>query len=165
MCVCAVRVVLKVRKEVEDEAAPEDGVSGAEQWREFVDSLWDEALPHLRPQVYDDDAFVFDPYTGKYGFQDDSEFDSDNELMDDLMNEPGFNEEEGGGGLEDSFAVVLDDAHVATGHSYDLAQPPSDEEDDEFEVDEHEKESAESAPPHQKDECKDMTLILMTKVT
>ena len=56
-----------------------------EQWREVVDGLWDK-LPHLRDKI-DTGAFVYDPQTGKYGFQGGSEYDSEEELIADLMNE------------------------------------------------------------------------------
>ena len=43
-------------------------------------------LPHLRDQMYNG-AFVYDPQTGQYGFQEGSEYDSEEKLMDDLINE------------------------------------------------------------------------------
>ena len=70
-----------VQQQVEAEGGDE-----REQWREFVADLWKERLPHLREYVYG--AFVYDPHTGRYGFQVGSEYDSEWELMDDLMNEP-----------------------------------------------------------------------------
>ena len=66
----------------------EGGDTQRDQWREFVGDLWDNRLPHLRSEVYGDGAFMFDPHTGRYGFQEGSEFDSEGELMDDFMNEP-----------------------------------------------------------------------------
>ena len=78
------RLVLRVQQQVE----AEEGDTQRDQWREFVGDLWDNRLPHLRSEVYGDGAFVFDPHTGRYGFQEGSEFDSEGELMDDLMNEP-----------------------------------------------------------------------------
>jgi len=86
VCSCSIppRLVLRVQQQVE----AEEGDTQRNQWREFVGDLWDNRLPHLRSEVYGDGAFVFDPHTGRYGFQEGSEFDSEGELMDDLMNEP-----------------------------------------------------------------------------
>ena len=55
------------------------------QWREVVDDLWENKLSHLREEITG--SFVYDPQTGRYGFQEGSEYDSEEELMDDLMNE------------------------------------------------------------------------------
>ena len=62
------------------------GDTEKEPWREVVDDLWDNKLPHLRDEIYNG-SFVYDPQTGRYGFQEGSEYDSEDELMDDLMNE------------------------------------------------------------------------------
>ena len=56
------------------------------QWREVVDDLWKDKLPHLRDEMYNG-PFVYDPQTGRYGFQEGLEYDSKKELMDDLTNE------------------------------------------------------------------------------
>ena len=89
---------------VQQQVEVEGGDDEREQWREFVADLWEERLPHLREEVYNDGAFVYDPHTGRYGFQDGSEYDSEGELMDDLMNE---SEKEGH--TEDSFLVISED--------------------------------------------------------
>ena len=89
---------------VQQQVEVEGGDDEREQWREFVADLWEERLPHLREEVYNDGAFVYDPHTGRYGFQDGSEYDSEGELMDDLMNEP-----EKEGHTEDSFLVISED--------------------------------------------------------
>ena len=89
---------------VQQQVEAEGGDDEREQWREFVADLWEERLPHLREEVYNDGAFVYDPHTGRYGFQDGSEYDSEGELMDDLMNEP-----EKEGHTEDSFLVISED--------------------------------------------------------
>ena len=91
---------------VQQQVEVEGGDDEREQWREFVADLWEERLPHLREEVYNDGAFVYDPHTGRYGFQDGSEYDSEGELMDDLMNE---SEKEGH--TEDSFLVISEDQH------------------------------------------------------
>lgn len=54
------------------------------KWMEVVDDLWDKQLSHFRREVYN----VYDPHTGRYGFQVGSEYDSEDSLMNDLMNEP-----------------------------------------------------------------------------
>ena len=51
------------------------------QWKEVIEDLWERWLPR------NDGAFVYDPQTGRYGFQEGSEYDSEEKLMDDLMNE------------------------------------------------------------------------------
>ena len=73
-----------MQQQVKTEA--DRGDTEKEQWKEVVDDLWDNKLPHLREEIYDG-AFVYDPQTGRYGFQEGSEYDSEDELMDDLMNE------------------------------------------------------------------------------
>ena len=92
------RLVLMIQQQVEVEGGDDE----REQWREFVADLWEKRLPHLREEVYNDGAFVYDPHTGRYGFQDGSEYDSEGELMDDLMNEKE-------GHTEDSFLVISED--------------------------------------------------------
>ena len=48
------------------------------RWKEIVEDLWDNRLSHFEKGVYKD---------GRYGFQVDSENESEDSLMDDLMNE------------------------------------------------------------------------------
>ena len=67
---------------VQQQVEAEGGDDEREQWREFVADLWEERLPHLREEVYN----VYDPQTGRYGFQDGSEYEG--ELKDNLMNKP-----------------------------------------------------------------------------
>ena len=52
------------------------------QWKEVVEDLWDNRLFHFQKGIY---KVV---HTGQYGFQVGSENDSEDSLMDDLMNEP-----------------------------------------------------------------------------
>ena len=66
-------------------AGADNGDTEKEQWREGVNDLWKDKLSHLREEITG--AFVYDPQTGRYGFQEGSEYDSEEELMDDLMNE------------------------------------------------------------------------------
>ena len=79
----AFRLALTVQQEVEAEA--DTGDTEKEQWSEIVDDLWQKKLPHLRDEIIG--PFVYDPQTGRYGFQEGSEYDSEGELMDDFMNE------------------------------------------------------------------------------
>ena len=80
------RLALTVQQKVELEA--EGGDTEREHWREAVDDLWDNRLPHLREKIYNNGPFVYDPHTGRYGFQEGSGFDSKEDLMTGLMNEP-----------------------------------------------------------------------------
>ena len=79
------RLALTVQQKVELEA--EGGDTEMEHWREAVDDLWDNRLPHLR-EIYNTGPFVYDPHTGRYGFQEGLGFDSKEDLMTGLMNEP-----------------------------------------------------------------------------
>lgn len=118
------------------------------RWPEFVDDLWQRRLPHLRQEVYGDGMFMFDPTTGRYGFQEGSDYGSEDEFMTDLMNEPEYQGEgegdrvggvtgrieedgaSGGGGADDSFEELseseLEPPNIS--HSYDLDQASGDEE-------------------------------------
>ena len=68
-------------------AEADRGDTKNEQWREVVDDLWDNKLSHSQDKMYNG-TFVYDLQTG-YGFQEGSEYDSEEELMDDLMKEMG----------------------------------------------------------------------------
>ena len=72
------RLVLRVQKQVETKG----GDAEKNQWKEVVEDLWDNRLSHFQKGVYKD------VHTGPHGFQVDSEKDSEDSLMDDLMNEP-----------------------------------------------------------------------------
>ena len=63
----------------------EGGDIEKKKWREIVEDLWDKQLPHFRRKVYND---VYGPQTWRYGFQVGSEYDREECLMKDLMNEP-----------------------------------------------------------------------------
>ena len=123
------------------------------RWPEFVNDLWQERLPHLRQEVYGDGMFMFDPTTGRYGFQEGSDYGTEDEFMTDLMNEPEYQgdgegerrregEGEGGekadsvGGLrdvDDSFEELgeLEALEPTISHSFDLDQASGDEEEKE----------------------------------
>lgn len=121
------------------------------RWPEFVNDLWQERLPHLRQEVYGDGMFMFDPTTGRYGFQEGSDYGTEDEFMTDLMNEPEYQGDEEGerkrdgegeekadsiGGLrdvDDSFEE-LDESEAlepTISHSFDLDQVSGDEEEKE----------------------------------
>ena len=74
--------MLSVQQEVEADG----GDAEKKKWREAVEDLWDNRLPHLREEVYNNGPFVCDPQIERYGFLEDSEFDSEGELMNDLKN-------------------------------------------------------------------------------
>lgn len=85
------RLVLRVQKQVEING----GNTENDQWKEVVEDLWDNQLSHFQKGVY---KYV---HTGQYGFQEGSEKDSKDSLMDNLMNEPARKsrtKEEGEGG-------------------------------------------------------------------
>ena len=69
----------------------EANVGGAEkkQWSEVVEDLWDN-LHHLRDWGYSDGAFDYDPHTRRYGFQEGSEYDSEEDLMAKIDEEESF---------------------------------------------------------------------------
>ena len=82
------RLVSQVQHQLVQEGAVEDLASPNLLWKELVADLWDKRLPNLREaNLYGNGAFVFDPYTGRYGFDDGSDVDSKRELIDDLMQE------------------------------------------------------------------------------
>lgn len=127
-------------------------------WLEFVGDLWDKHLPHLREELYGEGLFVYNPNTGCYGFQEEEEEESEasgGELMAALLREAAEEDWEEGrrdedsfkiqpSSMEDSFAVVGEDA--PSGHTYDLNQVSSEEE-EEIEVEGVEsKEEEESIP-------------------
>ena len=101
---------------MEEEVAQEP-----EQWKEFVEDLWTEHLPHFRANIYMGEGdFIFDPKTGCYGFEEGLESDSD--LMDDLIavQNTGRGEEE-----DEEFAVVPEEQT-----SSEMPQPESSNEGD-----------------------------------
>ena len=147
------RLRLRIQLELEgQDAGAEHAFHG--RWPEFVSDLWQERLPHLRQEVYGDGMFMFDPTTGRYGFQEGADlvYKTEDELMMDLMNEPehqgegGVGETEGGGGegeKADSIGGLHDDSFeeleeseameptATISHSYDLDQASGDEEEKE----------------------------------
>ena len=98
--------------QVQHQLGAEGGVaSPTPLWQELVADLWDKRLPHLREDadLYGNEAFVFDPYTGRYGFEDGSDVESEGELIDDLIQE----EEKSPATLpEESFAVIPEEEVV-----------------------------------------------------
>ena len=79
VCLCF-RLAVSLEEQVkEDVSAPADG-RDEQQWSELVSDLWD-GLTHLREDASSaaDTGFIFDPFTGKYGFQDEEDSGSDTE--------------------------------------------------------------------------------------
>ena len=143
------RLRLRIQLELEgQDMGAEHGVHG--RWPEFVNDLWQERLPHLRQEVYGDGMFMFDPTTGRYGFQEGSDYGTEDEFMTDLMNEPEYQGDgegerrgEGEGEKADSIGGLrdVDDSFEELGesegleptisHSFDLDQASGDEEEKE----------------------------------
>ena len=67
-----------MQKQVEIETK---GGDAEKEWKEVVEDLWDNQLSHFQKGVYKD------VHTGRYGFWDGSENESEDSLFDDLMNE------------------------------------------------------------------------------
>ena len=86
------------QEEVEQEAAEKE----PQQWKEVVEDIWREHLPHFRDGVYVGDGdFMFDAAKEQYGFQ----YESGSEGEDDLMGE----DEEDGKEGDSEFSVVPED--------------------------------------------------------
>ena len=126
------RLLIKLRDEL---ATGADAQTRGNHWSEFV-AVWNAHLPHLREETYREGEFVFDPFTNRYGFEDQSDYSSDDELfMHDLENDEVVME---GFGIDlaegDSFVEVderISQSHVT--HSYDLAQSTDEEEESDVE--------------------------------
>ena len=122
-----------------------DGEGRANQWSEFVADLWSVRLSHLREETFGDGEFVFDPTTGRYGFEDESDHGSEDGFMLDLENDNSEGEEVESGGFmidladEDSFAEVVESgllSHAQVTHTYDFSQYSEEEASDDEEVQE-----------------------------
>ncbi len=131
--------MIKLRAEV---ARGTDYQTEGNHWSEFVADLWNDRLPHLREETYGEGEFIFDPSTGRYGFEDQSEYGSEDDLfMADLESEDRPEEViDDAFGIdlaaveEDSFAVVVESVGQSqVTHSYDLAQSTDEEEDSDLE--------------------------------
>ena len=140
---------LKIQLELEgQDAGAEHAFHG--RWPEFVNDLWQERLPHLRQEVYGDGMFMFDPTTGRYGFQEGADlvYKTEDEFMMDLMNEPEHQGEGEAGGegekadsigglrdVDDSFEELEEseamEPTATISHSFDLDQASGDEEEKE----------------------------------
>ena len=64
------RLHLRVQQELE---GSNEGEGGLNIWSEFISDLWEKHLPHLREELYGEGLFVFNPDTGRYGFQEEKE--------------------------------------------------------------------------------------------
>lgn len=96
-----------------DQEAVEQEVAEKEpqQWKEVVEDIWREHLPHFRYMdvLVGDGDFMFDAATGQYGFQ----HDIGSEGEDDLIGEDEEEEKE-----EDSeFSVVPEDDSTMPSHT------------------------------------------------
>ena len=125
--------------------ANREGATQINQWSEFVDDLWDTHLPHLMEETYGDGGFVYDPKTGHYGFEEWSEYESEDEfLKDDGEELSDVRQSTGEEEPESEYAFLADDEEEAVGqqatvaHSYDLGQSTDEESEseDEYEVSE-----------------------------
>ena len=106
-CTSLFRLALRVQQQIEIETTGED--ADKKQWKEVVEDLWDNRLSHFQKGVYKD------VHTGRYGFQVGSENESEESLMDDLMNKPAIKsktkqEGDGAGQPEDEGKLI----HVVT---------------------------------------------------
>ena len=108
-----------------------DGEGRANQWSEFVADLWSVRLSHLREETFGDGEFIFDPTTGRYGFEDESDYGSEDGFMLDLENDDSERDAVESGDFminladEDSFIEVVESgllSHAQVTHSYDLSQ-------------------------------------------
>ena len=101
------------------------------RWNEIVDGNWPKQLGHFDHDIYNGGMFVFDPVTNRYGFQEGSDYDTEDEFMTDLMNEPERN-----GSVDDLDNESYGDLQVGDGppestlmisHTFDLDQESSDD--------------------------------------
>ena len=122
-------MLIKLRAELRE--AYGDGEGRANQWSEFVADLWSAQLSHLREETFGEGEFVFDPTTGRYGFEDESDRGSEEGFILDLENDLYEGEEVEGGDFlvnladEDSFAEVIESGLLSQAqvtHSYDLSK-------------------------------------------
>ncbi len=105
-----------------------DAQAQGNHWSEFVADLWNAHLPHLREETYGEGEFVFDPSTNRYGFEDQSDYSSDDELfMQDLEND-GYDEV-----VVEGFGIDLAEDESQVTHSYDLAQSTDEEKESDVE--------------------------------
>lgn len=104
------RLMSQVQQHLAEEGVVRS-VASPSLWQELVADLWDQRLPHLREDadLYGNQAFLFDPHTGRYGFEDGSDLESEGELIDDFMQE----EQESPATVpEESFAVIHEERMV-----------------------------------------------------
>lgn len=92
LVLCVYRIMSEVQQKL-DQEAKEKAAEEREprHWKEVVDDIWAEHLPHFRGEVYTGDgAFLFDAAEGRYLFQDEENMSEEGE--DDLLR--GVEEEE-----------------------------------------------------------------------
>ena len=95
----------KLNQEAREKAAEE---REPKHWKELVDDIWEELLPHFRGEVYTGDgAFLFDAAEGRYLFQDEENMSEEGE--DDLLRGVEDMEEEEEKEDDDEFAEVAEE--------------------------------------------------------
>ena len=123
------RLLIRLRAELRD--TYRDGEGRANQWSELVADLWSVRLSHLHEKTFGDEEFVFGPTTGCYGFEDESDYGSEDGFMLDLKNDIFDREEVESEGImlnpavEYSFAKVVESGPQVT-HSQARIYSPED---------------------------------------
>ena len=107
-----------VQQKMDQEAEEKEAAEGEpQQWKEVVEDIWKEYLPHFRGAVYTGEGdFLFDAATGQYGFQ----YERESEGEDDLMG--GGDEEEAK--EDDEFSVVPEEDSVLPSLARDDEREP-----------------------------------------
>lgn len=102
------RIMSEVQHKMEQEAVEQEAAEKEpQQWKEVVEDIWREHLPHFRDDLYVGDGdFIFDAATGQYGFQ----YENESEGEDDLMGEDEEEVTEG----DDEFSMVPEDDQTAS---------------------------------------------------
>ena len=83
-----------------------EGGDAKKHWQEVVEDLLTKRLHHLGGV---DGGFVYDPQTGRYGFQEGSEYDSDEEQTDNYMKEDYIPK----GDADESFITIPEDQQLS----------------------------------------------------
>ena len=103
MYCCLCRIMSKVQQRLDEEAREKEAAEREpKHWREVVEDIWEEYLPHFRGAVYTGDGdFLFDAAEGRYLFQRGNLSEGEDDLM-----EGGDEEEEEEGEREDEDEFV-----------------------------------------------------------
>ena len=82
-------MLITIREEIAEQSLKSTD-SHDVQWPEFVSDLWTTRLSHFREETYGGSDFIYDPTTGRYGFQGSSDYGSDKEtFLNELENDNG----------------------------------------------------------------------------